>query len=286
MICVSIGRGRHRSMIAEARHVAEQGAQLVELRLDYIRRAVNIKRLLANRRCPIIATCRREEDGGKWNSSNEDRMTLLRQAIAEGVDYVDLEEDIAGQIPRYGTTKRIISYHNFVETPEDVQSIHKSLCQKDPDIVKIATLAHHPHDNLRLLQLSENSKVPTVAFCMGEQGTPSRLLSGRVGAPFTYATFHEERALAPGQLSYRQMTEMYRYEDINKSTAVFGVVADPVGHSLSPVIHNAAFIDSELDMVYMPFRVPLDELGSFLGDCPDLGIKGLSVTIPHKEEVM
>ncbi|MEE3368525.1 MAG: shikimate dehydrogenase [Planctomycetota bacterium] len=286
MICVSIGRGRHRSMIAEARHVAEQGADLVELRLDYIRRAVNIKRLLANRRCPIIATCRREDDGGKWNASDIDRMTLLRQAIAEGVDYVDLEEDVAGQIPRYGKTKRIVSYHNFVETPEDVQSIHDRIVKLDPDIVKIATLAHHPHDNLRLLQLIENSKVPTVAFCMGEQGILSRLLSGRFGAPFTYATFHEERALAPGQLSYRQMTEMYRYTDISKSTAVYGVVADPVGHSLSPVIHNAAFQDSELDMVYIPFRVPLDELGSFLGDCPDLGIKGLSITIPHKEEVM
>ena len=286
MICVSIGRGRHRSMIAEARHVAEQGAQLVELRLDYIRRAVNIKRLLANRRCPIIATCRREEDGGKWAASDVDRLTLLRQAIAEGVDYVDLEEDVAGQIPRYGKTKRIVSYHNFVETPEDVQSIHDRMCTKDPDIVKIATLAHHPHDNLRLLQLIENSKVPTVAFCMGEQGILSRLLSGRFGAPFTYATFHEDRALAPGQLSYRQMTEMYRYTNISKSTVIYGVVADPVGHSLSPVIHNAAFQDSDLDMVYIPFRVPLDELGSFLGDCPDLGIKGLSVTIPHKEEIM
>ena len=286
MICVSIGRGRHRSMIAEARHVAEQGAQLVELRLDYIRRAVNIKRLLANRRCPIIATCRREEDGGKWTASDADRLTLLRQAIAEGVDYVDLEEDVAGQIPRYGKTKRIVSYHNFVETPEDVQSIHDRMCTKDPDIVKIATLAHHPHDNLRLLRLIENSSVPTVAFCMGEQGILSRLLSGRFGAPFTYATFHEDRALAPGQLSYRQMTEMYRYTNISKSTVIYGVVADPVGHSLSPVIHNAAFQDSGLDMVYIPFRVPLDELGSFLGDCPELGIKGLSVTIPHKGEIM
>ena len=286
MICVSIGRGRHRSMIAEARHVSEQGAQLVELRLDYIRRAVNLKRLLANRRCPVVATCRREQDGGKWTGTDQDRLMLLRQAIADGVDYVDLEQDVAGEIPRYGKTKRIISYHNFTETPEDLQTIHQKLSRQDADIVKIATLAHHPHDNLRMLQLSETSRIPTVAICMGDLGTPSRLLAGRFGAPFTYATFHEERTLAPGQLSYRQMTESYGYADIKSSTAIFGVVADPVAHSLSPTIHNAAFQDSELDMVYLPFRVPLDELGSFLGDCPELGIKGLSVTIPHKEEVM
>ena len=134
MICVSIGRGRHRSMIAEARHVSEQGAQLVELRLDYIRRAVNLKRLLANRRCPVVATCRREQDGGKWTGTDQDRLMLLRQAIVDGVDYVDLEQDVAGEIPRYGKTKRIISYHNFTETPEDLQTIHQKLSRQDADI--------------------------------------------------------------------------------------------------------------------------------------------------------
>ena len=96
MIAVSIARGRHRMMVAEHRHLAEQGAQLVELRLDYIVRSVNLKRLLTDRPCPVIVTCRRPQDGGKWERSEDERRMLLRSAIADGVDYVDLEEDIAG----------------------------------------------------------------------------------------------------------------------------------------------------------------------------------------------
>ena len=120
MIAVSIARGRHRMMVAEHRHLAEQGAQLVELRLDYIVRSVDLKRLLTDRPCPVIVTCRRPQDGGKWERSEDERRMLLRSAIADGAEYVDLEEDIAGTIPRFGKTKRIISYHNFQETPTNL----------------------------------------------------------------------------------------------------------------------------------------------------------------------
>src|SRR5512143_256375 len=88
MICVSIGRGRHRHMIAEHRHLVEQGARLVELRVDYIRGPVNLKRLLADRPSPVVITCRREIDGGKWQGTEEQRLILLRLAIAEGVEYI------------------------------------------------------------------------------------------------------------------------------------------------------------------------------------------------------
>src|SRR5688572_2336919 len=107
-------------MIAEHKHLAEQGAKLVELRLDYITSEVNLKRLLPERPCPVVVTCRREQDGGNWNRDEETRLMLLRTAIAMGVEYVDLEEDIAASIPRFGKTKRIISYHNFQETPENM----------------------------------------------------------------------------------------------------------------------------------------------------------------------
>jgi 3-dehydroquinate dehydratase/shikimate dehydrogenase len=120
---------------------------------------------------------------------------------------------------------------------------------------------------------------------MGDIGTPSRILAPKFGSPFTYATFHHERTLAPGQLSYKQMTEIYRYESIGPDTAVYGVIADPIGHSLSPHIHNAAFGEKGIDAVYCPFRVPADDLDQFIQDAPRLGIRGLSVTIPHKEAI-
>ena len=139
MICVSIGRGRHRMMIAEHKHLSQTGAELVELRVDFIRRAVNFKRLLADRKqedeklrtCPVIVTCRRKVDGGRWEGTESDRTMLLRAAIADGADYVDLEMDIADQIPRYGKTVRIISYHNFNETPDNLEEIHHRMSQMD-----------------------------------------------------------------------------------------------------------------------------------------------------------
>jgi 3-dehydroquinate dehydratase/shikimate dehydrogenase len=285
-LCVTIGRGRHRHLIAEHKHLAEQGCRLVELRLDFLMTPPNLKRLLPERPCPVIVTCRRERDGGRWTKSEEERQMLLRQAIASGVEYVDLEEDIAASIPRFGKTKRIVSYHNFEETPEDLNALHKRLSDLNADVVKIATMAHGPHDNIRLLRLMRNARIPTVAFCMGEFGQPSRVLAARCGAPFSYATFHAERTMAPGQLSYQQMKEVFRYEKINADTEVYAVIADPVAHSLSPQIHNAAFDKLGLNKVYLPFRVPPEELEQFFSDCREFGIKGLSVTIPHKEEII
>ncbi len=286
MICVSIGRGRHRHVVLEHQHLVERGAQLVELRLDYIRTKVNLQRLIENRPCPVVITIRREQDGGRFKQDEDARRVMLRSAIVAGVEYVDLEEDIAQKIPRYGNTKRIISYHDFRKTPENLQAIYDRLASLDADIVKIATMANHASDNLRMLQLVRSAKIPTVGMCMGDIGTPSRILCGKFGAPFTYATFHHERSLAPGQLSFDEMQDVYRYNEIGPETEVYGVIGDPIGHSLGPLIHNAAFAKQKLNKVYVPFRVPREDLGEFLQAAPELGIKGLSVTIPHKEAVL
>lgn len=272
-------------MLAEHAHLVEQGAELVELRLDYISSRVNIQRLLKDRPCKTVVTVRREQDGGKYTGSEDARLIMLREAIANGVEYIDLEDDIAGKIPRFGKTKRIISHHNFRNTPDHLRELHAKMKALDADIVKIATMANQPHDNLRVLEMMQESDCPTIGMCMGDIGTPSRILGPKFGAPFTYATFHHERALAPGQLSYDQMMKVYRHNNIKPDTAVYGVVADPVGHSLSPQIHNAAFGEAGINAVYVPFRVPFDVLGQFMEDVNRLGIKGLSVTIPHKEAI-
>jgi 3-dehydroquinate dehydratase / shikimate dehydrogenase len=285
MICVSIGRSRHKHMLAEFAHLVEQGAELVELRLDYISTRVNIQRLLKDRPCATVVTVRREQDGGKYTGSEDARLIMLREAIANGVEYVDLEDDVASTIRRFGKTKRIISHHNFRNTPDNLRELHNQMKALDADIVKIATMANQPHDNLRMLEMVQESDCDTVGMCMGDIGISSRILGPRFGAKFTYATFHHERALAPGQLSFDQMVNVFRHNSIGRQTAVYGVVADPVGHSLSPQIHNAEFGALGIDAVYVPFRVPFDTLGQFMDDVPRLGIRGLSITIPHKEAV-
>jgi len=286
MLCVTIGRSRHKAMIAEYNFLAEQGADLVEMRLDYIGRHIDLKRLLEKRPCPVVITCRRREDGGRWEKTEQERLMVLRSAIASGVDFVDLEEDIAGSIPRYGATKRIVSLHNFERTPEDLEDIHARLAALDADVVKIATMANSFTDCIRMMRLVEGAKVPTIGLCMGDLGVVTRILALRYGAPFTYTALSSDRKIAPGQITFETMRSVYRPQEIDHETRLFGVVADPVAHSLSPHIHNAAFQHHELNYRYLPFRIPAEELNLFLQWCKTVGIGGLSVTIPHKEAML
>src|SRR5437762_8222704 len=240
-ICVVIGRTRHKMVQIEMQEAAKHGARMIELRLDFLAKAADFKRLLANKPCELVATVRRPQDGGRWHGSEDERRMLLRQAIVGGFDWVDIESDIAEEIRRFKNVKRIVSYHNFREVPADLEKIHQRMCAQDADVVKLAVTAQHPIDNLRVLQLLKKATKPTVAFCMGDLGIPSRILGARLGTPFTYAAFNKERGIAPGILSYDELKRVYHYGRINQETTVFGVIGDPVGHSLSPLIHNAAF---------------------------------------------
>jgi 3-dehydroquinate dehydratase/shikimate dehydrogenase len=286
MICVTVARTRHKHTIAEHQRLAEAGAKLVEIRLDYIGRSIDLPRLLKNRPTPVVVTCRRKADGGRWDRSEEERLMILRSAIAMGIEYVDLEDDTALKIPRYGKTKRIISLHNFEETPEDLEAIHERLSGLDADIVKIAALANKFSDVQRMLALMEKAKVPTIGISMGDIGTVTRILATRYGAPFSYCVYSSERRVAPGQLTFDQMRNLFRVDEIDAKTKIFGVVADPVAHSYSPLIHNAAFVAQSMNSRYLPFRIPHFELQNFLGWCRSYGVGGLSVTIPHKETAL
>ena len=286
MICVSIGRTRHKMVAAEHRHLAERGAKLVEVRLDWLQRKPDLGRLLSDRPTPVVVTARRADDHGRWKWTEEMRLAVLREAIASGAEYVDLEVDIAGLIPRYGDTQRIVSYHNFEETPLHLPEIYEELRGSDPDIIKLATLAKSPSDNVRMLELISRSDVPMVAFCMGEMGVISRILCGRYGAPFTYASFSSERVLAPGQIAFKDMRHMYRFNRLTEHTEVFGVLGDPIGHSLSPLVHNVAFQANGIDAVYLPMQVPVELFDDTLEAFHWLGVRGYSVTMPHKETAL
>ncbi len=286
LICVSIARTRHKMMIAEHHALADRGAQLVELRLDFLQRAPDLARLLKDRPTPVIVTCRRPEDKGRWATSEEERQMLLRSAIVAGADYVDLEADIAHRIPRYGKTKRIISYHNFEETPDDLVDLHDKMARLDPDVIKLATMANSPGDCVRMLDLVSHARIPTVGFCMGEFGQMSRILCGKYGSPFSFATFSKERELAPGQLSFQEMRDIYHFESINRKTAVFAVLGDPVGHSLSPLLHNSAMRSVDYNGVYVPIRVTADQFNRTIDELEELNFRGFSITIPHKEAAL
>src|SRR5438132_1627439 len=267
----------------ELQEAAKRGAQMIELRLDFLAKAPDLKRILANRPCAMVATVRRPQDGGRWPGTEEDRQMLLRQAIVAGFDWVDLETDVAEEIRRFKDVKRIISYHNLREVPAELEEIHEKMCTQDPDVVRLAVTAQRPTDNLRVLKLLQKARKPTVAFCMGDLGVPSRILGAKYGAPFAYAAFNKERGIAPGILSYEELKGIYHYPQINAETRIYGVIGDPVAHSLSPLIHNTAFRSLGINAVYLPFRVPRAGFETFLKEFDHLPVHGYSVTIPHKE---
>jgi 3-dehydroquinate dehydratase/shikimate dehydrogenase len=286
ILCTVIGRNRHKMIQAEIQEAVRQGTQMIELRLDYLTKSPDFKRLLALKPCPLIATVRRQEDGGRWTGTESARQMLIRQAVVAGFDWVDLETDVATVIGRFKNIKRIVSYHNLREMPDDLEEIYLRMCEQDADVVKIAVRAQKVTDNLRVLKLMENPPVPTIALCLGDLGFPSRILAAKFGAPFIYAAFNIERTLSLGIPYFGEMKNTYFLEQINAQTQVFGVIGDPIGHSLSPVIHNAVMRKLGINGVYIPFRVPRGELQVFLKGYEVIPIKGYSVTIPHKEAAL
>jgi 3-dehydroquinate dehydratase/shikimate dehydrogenase len=283
-VCVVIGRTRHKMIQAELGEAVRRGAKLIELRLDFLAKAVEFKRLLPFKQCPWICTIRRPVDGGRWPGTEEQRQTVLRQAIVSGAfDWVDLETDIADSIRRFGPVKRIVSYHNANETPPDLEGIYEQMLRQDADVYKIAVMAQHPRDNVRVLELQKRAPKPTVAFCMGDIGFPSRFLSLMAGAPWIYAAFNKERGVAPGMPAVEEFKTTYPVRSIGPQTKVFGLLGDPVGHSYSPILHNHMFLRMKVDALYLPFRVPKGELKSAVEAYGTIPVSGYSVTIPHKE---
>ena len=296
MICVTIACGSHTRMMTEHERLADEGIKLVELRLDFLRREPDLNRLIPNRPCATVITVRRQQDGGLWRESEEQRLTLLRTAIAAEPEFVDLEVDIANKIPSFGKTRRIISYHNMKAMPENLEELHRAMLTRDPYFVKIAATPKTVEEMVRFLnfvrQKNEEAKknaekgVRVVGICMGEMGKAARILSKKFCMPYTYATFSEDRIIAPGLLVYKELLDLYQYEQIDSETVVLGIIGNPLGHSLSPLVHNRAFLVQDINAVYVPFQINGSCVADFIRFAPELGVQGISVTIPHKVAVI
>lgn len=283
MICIPI-TGKTQVEIAEQMFSASRLADLVELRLDYAPGAA-LPELLAGRRCPVIVTCRPKRQGGLYEGPEEKRIALLQQAVDLGAEYVDVELDSAVKIRRSGRTQIIVSHHDFEKVPDNVGAIHHELVRAGADIAKIACTVRDIRDNLRLLAVLQDTKHRTIMLGMGEAGLPTRILGRKYGNFLTFASLEAGKESAPGQVTADELIHMYRYRSIGPQTAVYGVIANPVRHSMSPAVHNAAFADRGLDAVYLPFLVEGD-VAEFLRAFRILGVKGYSVTVPHKERAL
>ena len=283
-ICAVVARSGVDEAIADLVEAGKRKVCLAEIRLDLLDTLPDLSRFVLASTVPLLATVRRKRDGGRWVGAESDRLELLRQALASGFAWVDIEEDVVADFPRIGTEKRIVSFHDFEGVPANLSAIYSQMAASDADTIKIACKTSTPSEVATILRLFENAPKPTVAFGMGDVGQASRIIQLKLGAPFTYAAVNADAIVAPGMFTISQLQLNFGVRRINASTRIFGVVGDPIGHSLSPIIHNNGFRKLSRNDLYVPFTVPRGMFQEFLSSHAFLGIHGLSVTIPHKEE--
>ena len=263
-----------------ARRDAAAGADLVELRLDQAGRP-DVAAALAGRRTPVVVTCRPAWEGGGFHGSEEERRGLLERALALGADYVDLEwragwDDLIRA--RRGRNV-VLSTHDFDAMPDDLADRYRALRASGAEVVKIAARAGSLTETLTLLEVGAGEP-GRVLVAMGPAGTVSRVLPDRFGSAWTYAG----DGVAPGQIGLRRMLDEFRVRSVSDSTRLYGVLGAPVGHSLSPAMHNAAFAAAGCDAVYLPLEAAsADDFWTF---ARTMGLRGASVTAPFKEAVV
>jgi 3-dehydroquinate dehydratase/shikimate dehydrogenase len=276
------------------------GAHTIELRLDYLRTARERSGLLrglwrGGRRPVFIATCRTRRGGGQFRGSVDAELKILAQAVAAGCRWCDVEIETAARLApgalrnALAPAKLLISAHDFRGMPRDVVRLLERLERRGAAAVKLAATCGTLREVHRLLAPARGRR-DFVVIPMGETGDAGRILALREGSALAYASMNG--AIAPGQLSLDAMQRTYRLNrrfgasasGPVRSTRVYGVIGDPIVHSLSPLMHNAAFAARGLDAVYLPFRVR--DLRDFIQGVRDFGLSGFSVTLPHKQRIL
>jgi len=257
---------------------AVTGADMVELRLDGVG-DVNVRAALKGRSLPVIATCRPTWEGGRFDGDENRRRSLLIEALDAGAEHVDVEwragfADVIARDPR----RIVLSSHDFQGVPADLASRATEMRQAGAAMIKIAITATRLSDALPLLAIASEGNAVVIA--MGDAGLPTRLLASRFGSPWTYAG----GAVAPGQIPASRMLDEFRFRTVGAGTAIYGVVGNHVMHSLSPVMHNAAFEAAGLDAVYVPLRAA--DVEDFLAFADAIHVAGASVTIPFKLDAL
>jgi len=239
----------------------------------------------------LTATCRRAASGGKFRGSIASQLDILGKAAAAGCQLLDIELQTAlkckpEQLKKLrARANLILSFHDFRGTKKLDETLEKLLAFP-ADYYKIVTTATTLADNVAMMKFlgREGDRHSLVGMCMGEQGFISRVLGVRAGSVFTFASAIAGEETAPGQVTAQELRNVYRIEQVDAATRVYGVVGDPIAHSLSPAIMNAAFRRENVNAVYLALHAKV--LKDLLTCVREIPIHGISVTMPYKEAIL
>ncbi len=293
-ICVSVCAETADEMIANIKR-AEEFADVIEVRFDCLR-PDQVKTLISaiGRSAPtnpLIATFREPAQGGNNSATFEERKAFWSKP-REVFWAADMESDLFDSSTNWPT--RILSFHDLDKVPSDLEIICDQLFSINADITKIAVATGEPADAIpvwKLLSRAQAANKKIIPIAMGEAGKWTRILGLAHGAYMTYASLEAGGETAPGQITAKDSTEIYRVKELDLETKVYGVIGDPVSQSLSPFMHNLAFVTASVNAVFMPLLVKdLDEFMRRMVRLEtrevELNFGGFSVTMPHKQTIM
>ncbi|HXU18167.1 MAG TPA: shikimate dehydrogenase [Terriglobales bacterium] len=294
-VCVAVIASDANELVEKAEHLARDNSFL-EFRLDYIPRpalALGKVRQFSETHphITVIATCRRAAAGGRFQGSMAAQMEILAKAGMAGCQLVDVELQTAvrlkpAQLEKLGSKATIIlSFHDFHATGKLEETLEK-MTGYPADFYKVVGSARSLYDNVTMMRFLEKHRDDhaLVGLCMGEQGIISRVLGVRAGSRFTFAAVTAGEKTAPGQVTAKELRSIYRIEQVDPATKVYGVVGDPVSHSLSPAIMNAALRRENVNGVFLPLHAK--SIKDVMACVREIPIHGLAVTMPYKEEIL
>jgi 3-dehydroquinate dehydratase/shikimate dehydrogenase len=294
-VCLALSGDTAEEMLDVAESMARENP-FVEFRLDYLKQPLlalpKIHRFLETHQYVIaVATCRRADNGGKFKGSLAAEMEVLTKALAGGCQLVDLEFQSASKAKPEAVARLrsrgglIVSFHDFRATRNLEDTIEKML-KVPADFYKVVSTATTLSDNVAMMKFvrTESDKHAMIGLCMGEQGIISRVLGVRAGSVFTFGAISADLKTAPGQVSARDLRSIYRIEQVDAATRIYGVAGDPVGHSLSPVIMNTALRRENVNGVYLPLHAKT--LKDLIRCVREIPLHGLSVTMPYKQAIL
>ena len=295
-VCVAL-RGDTVTELLHRAQAALAESQFLEFRLDSLdnpARAVApiAEFLAAHREVAAIATCRRQAFGGGFSGSLHQELNILKAAAQAGFALIDLEIESAEECSaseiaaiRDLETDLLISFHDF-KSAIDPEAVFARIQRFSPDFIKVVSTAHTLTDSLKLLKWigQRSAEAQVVGIAMGEAGIPSRILSLRAGSAFTFASASEGSETAPGQMTARALKDLYRVDQLDQATRIYGVAGNPVSHSLSPLMQNSAFHRERVNAVYLPLKT--ESVDDLLTLARELPLSGLSVTMPLKQLVL
>jgi 3-dehydroquinate dehydratase/shikimate dehydrogenase len=278
LLCVTV-TGRTMGELRERRDAVE-GADLIELRLDTVTDP-DAAAALSGRQTPVIVTCRPRWEGGSFTGSEEERKRVLQDALNLGANYVDIEwrAGFSDLLERSGGRGIVMSMHDFDGVPRDLAGRVQAMRATGAEVVKVAVTPSGLADLVTLLDLGGSPRADgggLVVIGMGGVGAVTRILAARFGSRWTYAGPIAD----VGQLDARTLTKDYGFPAVTDATDIYGIVGGSVAHSVSPAMHNASFRAMDIDAVYVP--LPATSADDFVAFGRAIGMKGASVTIPHK----